>query len=98
MRIDGECRTRIGNAAETSLIDHLPSLLAAGVTEAVINTRGRTPAYTREMSRIYREAVDAANTALPEERTAVLKRLKERVRRIALGGITAGHFIRGLGT
>ncbi len=97
VRMDGECRTRIGNAAETCLIDNLPSLLAAGVSEAVIDTRGRTLAYTGEICRIYREAVDATNAGLPAGRTAVLKNLKDRVRRIALGGITAGHFTRGPG-
>ncbi len=98
VRMDGECRTRIGNADETCLIDHLPSLIAAGVSEAVIDTRGRTPAYTGEICRIYREAVDTVNTGPAEGDSAVLKSLKERVRQIALGGITAGHFIRGLGT
>jgi putative protease len=96
VRMDGECRTRIGNAAETCLIDHLPSLIAADVSEAVIDTRGRTPAYTREICRIYREAVDAANKGPAEGDPAVLESLKERVRQIALGGITTGHFIRGL--
>jgi len=98
VRVDGECRTRIGNAAETCLVDHLPSLLDAGVSEAVIDTRGRRPAYTREICRIYREAVDTVNTGPAEGDTAVLRSLRERVRQIALGGITAGHFTRGPGT
>ena len=98
VRMDGACRTRIGNAAETCLIDHLPSLLAAGVSEAIIDTRGRTPAYTGEICRIYRTAVDTTNTGRAEGKAAVLRSLKERVRHLALGGITAGHFIRGLGT
>ena len=34
---DGECRTRIGNAVETCLIDHLPAIRQAGISEVVID-------------------------------------------------------------
>ena len=47
------------------------------------------------MTKIYREALGIAagrTGSAPHE----LDRLKEEVRQIALGGITAGHFLRGL--
>jgi putative protease len=91
VRVDGACRTRIGNAVETSLIDHLPVIARAGISDVVIDVRGRPEAYAGEMTRIYREGLAhvMAGTHMPES-------LKEQVRARALGGITAGHFLRGL--
>ena len=91
---DGECRTRIGNAVETCLIDQLPVIRNAGISEVVIDARGRTGAYAGEMVRIYRDAISRNNTGpLPEEE---VRSLKDRVKALACGGITAGHFYRGL--
>lgn len=91
---DGECRTRIGNAVETSLIDQLPVIRNAGISEVVIDARGRTGAYAGEMVRIYRDAISRNNTGpSPEEQVTSLK---DRVKALACGGITAGHFYRGL--
>ena len=95
VRIDGECRSHIYNSAEICLIDHLPSLMQIGINEGVIDARGRTAAYAREMVHIYRDAISKArqhNTGIREG----LIPLKKRVKEIALGGITAGHFERGL--
>jgi putative protease len=95
VRIDGECRSRIGNAQELCLIDHLPSLLRIGIGEVAVDARGRTGDYAEEMTRIYREAVGMVNNgAKTGDRR--LTAAKERARRMALGGITAGHFLRGL--
>jgi putative protease len=87
---DGECRTRIGNAVETCLADHLPAIRQAGISEIVIDARGRTGAYAGAMVRIYRDAT--GQTGVPGDR----QELKERIKALACGGITAGHFLRGL--
>ncbi len=92
---DSDCRTHILNAAETCLIDHLPALAGMGVDELVIDARGRTPEYAAEITRIYREAMGLA-LAGTGMNIHDLDRLKGDVKRISLGGITAGHFIRGL--
>ena len=97
VRGDGRCRTRIGNASELCLIDHLPELRAAGIGEVAVDARGRPPAYVQEMTRIYRSAVDVTNTTGRSGTPAKeLAALKEQVKRLALGGITTGHFLRGL--
>ena len=94
---DGQCRSRIGNASELCLIDQLPDIRAAGISEVAVDARGRPPVYVREMTRIYRSAVDLTGSRGDAmARAKELAALKERVKRIALGGITAGHFIRGL--
>jgi putative protease len=94
LRSDGECRTRIGNAVETCLIDHLPAIRAAGISEIVIDARGRTGAYASAMTRIYHDAVvqDTAGTVTKDAAGLA----KEKIKTLAYGGITAGHFLRGL--
>jgi putative protease len=95
LRTDGECRTRIGNAVETCLVDHLPAIQKAGVSEVVIDARGRTGAYAGAMTRIYRDAMsrDDTGTGMGDAQHGSLK---DRVKTLAYGGITAGHFLRGL--
>jgi putative protease len=91
---DGGCRTRIGNAVETCLVDHLPAIRKAGISDVVIDARGRTGAYAGVMTRIYREAVDRMSAGTYTGEQAGI--LKERIKPLAYGGITAGHFLRGL--
>jgi putative protease len=95
VRTDNECRTHIGNAAELCLVDHLPEIMDVGISEAVIDARGRPAAYVSEMTRIYREALDILAARRPGWQKQ-LQALKERIRQISSGEITAGHFLRGL--
>ena len=95
VRVDGECRSHVCNANEICLIDHLPAIREIGISEVVIDTRGRSSSYAHDMTRIYREAVDSINAGTaPME--ASFHALKDRIRSLARGGITTGHFIRGL--
>lgn len=95
VRIDGSCRTHILNADETCLLDHLPALRNAGISAIGIDARGRTAAYVQESAGIYREAI---RTIMHEDPAgpARLSLLKQGIRQISRGGITAGHFLRGL--
>jgi putative protease len=95
VRVDGACRSHIFNAAETCLIDAVPELVAAGVDAVTIDARGKTADYAREMVRAYREAIASA-AQKPGAATRDTTSLRERVKAIALGGITAGHYTRGL--
>ncbi len=95
VRIDGECRSHIYNAAEICLIDHLPSLREIGVSDVVIDARGRTRAYAADMTRIYHEALALTKDGIRHDDPR-LDALKDAVRQRSLGGITSGHFIRGL--
>jgi putative protease len=95
VRIDGECRSHIYNSAEICLIDHLQSLMQIGISEVLIDARGRTGTYTMDMIRLYQEAIQLAKRGAPSN-DPHLKHLKDAVKRLAVGGITAGHFIRGL--
>jgi len=94
LQSDGECRTRIGNAVETCLVDHLPAIRAAGFREIVIDARGRTGAYAGTITRIYRDATGQGAAGTGTKDNAGLA--KEKIKTLAYGGITAGHFLRGL--
>jgi putative protease len=95
VRIDGECRTHIYNAVELCLIDHLPSIIESGIDEVVIDARGRSRNYAEETTRIYREAISLVrNGTRHDDDRFVL--MKDEIRRRSIGGITAGHYIRGL--
>ncbi|WP_292521593.1 U32 family peptidase [Methanoculleus sp.] len=92
LRSDGEGRTCIANAVETCLIDHLPRIAGMGVDAVAIDARGRGPHYAADMARIYREGIDA----VARRDHGMLSVLKDEVKRRALGGITGGHFVRGI--
>jgi putative protease len=47
------------------------------------------------MTRLYREAIQLAKKGFQTD-DHDLDHLKDAVKRLAIGGITAGHFIRGL--
>ncbi len=94
LRTDGACRTRIGNAVETCLIDHLPVIRQYGISEVVIDARGRTGAYAGAVTRIYRDAISLCGAGTGTDWQP--GPLKDRIKTLAYGGITAGHFQRGL--
>ncbi|MDD1693707.1 MAG: DUF3656 domain-containing protein [Methanoregula sp.] len=93
---DGDCRTHLANTAELCLIDHLPEIRDAGITDIAIDARFRPPAYAGTMVPLYREAVEIVQAGTGKTRDEELGRIKERVKEFTIGGITAGHFIRGL--
>ncbi len=86
VRTDEFCRSHILNAAEICLVEHVGKLAAAGVAVLSIDARCRSPEYIRRMVAVYSEALDGGN----------LKELKEQVREMASGGVTAAHFLRGV--
>jgi putative protease len=95
VRTDGECRSHIYNSADLCLIDYLPSIRDAGIHEVIIDARGRPETYTLEITRLYRQAIDLSGQKTPGQRHQ-LKELKDAIKNLAFGGITTGHFIRGL--
>ena len=95
IRVDSECRTHISNSAELCLLDYLPQILDMGISEVVIDARGRTGACVSEMTRIYCSAISAiSNRTTGADKQ--LPALKDRIKRCSMGENTAGHFIRGL--
>ena len=95
VRQDDDGRTHIFNSAETCLLDFLPEVSKIGLDSVAVDARGRTEKYAREMTQIYLEGIRLTKIegiSLSEE----LRDLKERIRPMAQGGLTYGHFIKGL--
>ncbi|MDU9377042.1 hypothetical protein McpSp1_16860 [Methanocorpusculaceae archaeon Sp1] len=86
VRTDADCRGHILNAAEICLIDHVGRLAAAGVDVISIDARGRSPEYIRRMTAAYTAVLEGENP----------KDLKEQIKEIASGGVTAAHYLRGV--
>ncbi|MFA6226415.1 MAG: DUF3656 domain-containing protein [Methanoregula sp.] len=95
VRTDSECRTHIGNSAELCLVDHLPEIREMGISEVVIDARGRPGPYAAEMTRIYRTAISETTTRTTGTEKQI-PTLKDRIKRCSMGEITTGHFLRGL--
>ena len=93
--LDDDSRTHVLNAAETCLVDFMPRLFEIGLDGIAIDARGRTGKYAREMAEIYQKAISLTEKGGPDLKTD-LGSLKEKARAISLGGITTGHFIKGL--
>jgi putative protease len=95
VRTDGECRSHIYNSAEICLIDYLPSIQKAGINEVIIDARGRPETYILEVTRLYRQGIHLSGLKSPGQ-SLQLKNLKDAIKNLVFGGITTGHFIRGL--
>jgi putative protease len=92
LRCDSESRTYIANAVETCLIDHLPRIIGMGIDAVAIDARGRGARYAGDMARLYLTGIEAVGRG----DQGMLDVLKNEVKERALGGITGGHFVRGL--
>ncbi|WP_255331544.1 DUF3656 domain-containing U32 family peptidase [Methanocalculus taiwanensis] len=82
IRVDGGCRTIIGNAVETCLIDHLDLILDAGIAILGIELRSRTEEYAAAICQAYISALSGGT----------IDQLKDDIRLISWGGITTGPF------
>lgn len=93
--LDDDSRTHIQNSVEACLIDHMPRLFQIGLDGVAVDARGRTEKYAREMTEIYLRAIELTEkggTSLEKDLSA----LKDEARIRSLGGITTGHFLKGL--
>ena len=96
IHIDSTGRSHIFNASELCLLDHLPELAASGVNMILIDARYRGSEYARGMVTLYREALGEDDWIWGRSGAAdVPGRLKPRIREMARGGITAGHYDKG---
>jgi putative protease len=95
LRADNDGRTHIFNSVETCLLDFMPRLFEMGLDGIAVDARGRTGKYAREMTEIYLQAINLTEKGgMHLEKD--LKALKEDARDRSLGGITTGHFLKGL--
>ena len=95
IRLDNECRTHILNSVELCLVDHMPQISKMGINTVIIDARGRTKKYAQSMSYIYRKAIEIG-TKKDQKSKRELNGLKNKTKKISLGGITTGNFLRGV--
>jgi putative protease len=97
LRADDDMRTHFFNSVETCLIGYMPRLFHIGLDGIAIDARGRTGKYAREMAELYSSAIKLTEK---EGKSPTLKggldALKNEARIRSQGGITSGHFIKGL--
>ncbi|MDD1751951.1 MAG: DUF3656 domain-containing protein [Methanotrichaceae archaeon] len=95
LSLDDDSMTHIFNSAETSLLDYMPTLFHIGLDGLAIDARGRTEKYALEMTEIYLDAIKSTERG-DGSTEKKLQALKERIRPMVIGGMTSGHFIKGL--
>jgi U32 family peptidase len=93
--LDDDLRTHILNAAETCLVDYMPRIFDLGLEGIAIDARGKTRRYASEMTSIYSQAIEITEIG-GDSLLRDLGRLKDDARARSLGGITSGHFLKGL--
>ncbi|MDD2835157.1 MAG: U32 family peptidase, partial [Methanothrix sp.] len=95
LRLDDDHRTHIFNSAETCLLDQMPEIIAIDLDGVALDARGRMQEYAYEMTKAYRKAIDLTEKGI-DTLHRDLEILKESIRPLTLGGITHGHFQKGL--
>ena len=93
LRLDNECRTHVLNSVELSLIDYMPQIIKMGIDTVLIDLEGRTGKYAEIMCSVYKDVIEMDLSDGNNRNN--LKKMKEKVKKISIGGITTGNFIRG---
>ena len=93
--IDDECRTHIWNSRETCVIDHLNLLVNAGVRHVAIDCRIRNGQYAESVINTYKKAFELLFIG-KSMKSREIQELKDRLQKMASGGITSGHFLKGV--
>ncbi|NYT06426.1 MAG: peptidase U32, partial [Methanomicrobiales archaeon] len=93
--IDAACRTHVFNAVDTCLIDRIPELLAMEFDALAIDLRRRSGDSATVLAASYREAIERTASGDPGIEQ-ILAAAKDRVKKLAAGGITAGHYLQGV--
>ncbi|WFN35447.1 DUF3656 domain-containing protein [Methanogenium sp. S4BF] len=93
--IDDECRTHIWNSRETCLIDHLDQVVDAGISHVALDCRIRNGRYAESVVRAYKRAFELLFSG-KSMKGSEIQGLKDRLQTVASGGITSGHFLKGV--
>jgi len=92
LRLDNECRTIILNSVELSLIDFMSEIIETSIDNVSLDLEGRTEEYGKIMCSIYKRAIKTDFEA------SSINKIKKEIKKISLGGITTGNFIKGTKT
>jgi putative protease len=91
---DAQGRTHVSNAVETCLVDYLPFIAGLGIDRIAIDARRRGAYYAGDMTAEYRQALEALKSGdKTQEFKKCLSGVKERIKRMSMGGITTGALL-----
>ena len=93
LKISSDGQTIIKNSKEVSLIEYLPSLISAGAGNFSIDGRDKGPQYLEKMGKYYSKAI---NDTIQHSRDFKVDKIKNKIKKISLGGTTSGNFKRGV--
>ena len=93
LKISSDGQTIIKNSKEVSLIEYLPSLISAGAGNFSIDGRDKEPQYLEKMGKYYSKAI---NDTIQHSRDFKVDKIKNKIKKISLGGTTSGNFKRGV--
>lgn len=93
LRLDNECRTIILNSVELSLIDYVLQNFKMGIDSVVVDLEGRNKKYAQKICSLYTEVfqMDPGDISTKNK----LAEMKNSAKKVSIGGITTGNFIRG---
>ncbi len=87
LQMDTDCRMHLLNSSELCMLDHIPAIVRAGVSSIRIDARGVECARVREITRLYRAALDGCS--------ARDSKIQSTCKDIT-GKYTTGHYRRGV--
>ncbi|NOQ33019.1 MAG: peptidase U32, partial [Methanosarcinales archaeon] len=87
LMMDTDCRMHLLNSSELCMLDHIPGIVRAGVSSVRIEARGAECARVREITRLYRTALDGGS--------ARGGKIQSTCKGIT-GEYTTGHYRRGV--
>ncbi len=87
LQMDTDCRMHLLNSSELCMLDHIPAIVRAGVSSIRIEARGAECARVREITRLYRAALDGCSA----RGGGVRMTCKD-----VTGEYTTGHYRRGV--
>ena len=90
-----QCRIFIMNSKELCLFDNLQEIMTLGLDVIRIEAGNRGSSYTEQVVSIYRHWLDRYDNSEPldQAETAHAKRVLQN---LSMGGITKGHYFRGV--
>jgi len=87
LQMDTDCRMHLLNSSELCMLDHIPAIARAGVSSIRVDARGVECARVREITRLYRSALDGFS--------ARDGKIQSTCKDIT-GKYTTGHYRRGV--
>ncbi|WP_066640323.1 DUF3656 domain-containing U32 family peptidase [Desulfolucanica intricata] len=92
VEVDQYCHMHIFNSKDLCVLEDVPELSKMGISSFRIEARHEDFNYVRKVATIYREALDSVGVGSDKD----LQKVKEVLTELVPGGLTKGHYYRGV--